>query len=152
MNELPGGMLSAIKAHCPTRLPGTAEKAGDFGIGPMDMALKAVDSDEGLLIFKVSRAGELDRERERVKLHALKSATYELVRNIGLGKIEVDINHGSDAIKCDVLMAWLGAPMVDENACYVALRPHDRSIVDSAKAGHVVGASWSGPYRLKDAV
>ena len=116
-----------------------------------EMALKAVDLDEGLLIFKVSRAGNFDRENERVKLPALKAATYEMVRNIGHDAVGVDINH-KDAIKCDVVMAWIGAPMPDENATYVALRPHDRAIVDAAKAGHVVGASWSGPYRLKDSV
>jgi hypothetical protein len=138
-------MLAAIKAYCPTQ----------SGARPYELAFKAVDAEEGLLIFKVATAGNFDRERERIKLHALKAATYELVRNIGADDADrrcaVDINHAEKAIPCDIVMAWAGYPMPDENACYVALRPHDRAIVDAAKAGHVVGASWSGPYRLKDA-
>ena len=129
-----------------------AKKATAESPERVELAIKAVDDDEGLLICVVSKAGVRDREREMVPLRALKAATYKLVQDIGKGNVEVDINHGSDAIKCDVVMAWIGYPAPDENACLVALRPHDRAIVDAAKKGCVSGFSWSGPYRLKDAV
>jgi hypothetical protein len=143
--------LDAIRGLCPTKLPGAAEKAATDDSTLVSLAVKAVDSDEGLLICVVSKAGVRDREREMIPLHALKAATYQLVQDIGKGKVSVDINHGKDAIKCDVVQAWLGWPMPDENSCYVALRPHDRAVVDAAKAGQCAGLSWSGPYRLKDA-
>jgi hypothetical protein len=143
--------LDAVRGLCPTKLPGAASKADTDDSSLVSLAVKAVDADEGILICVVSKAGVRDREREMIPLHALKAATYQLVQDIGKGKVSVDINHGKDAVKCDVVMAWIGYPAPDENACLVALRPHDRSIVEAAKAGQCAGLSWSGPYRLKDA-
>jgi hypothetical protein len=159
--------LDAIRGLCPTKLPGAAEKAATDDSTLVSLAVKAVDSDEGVIIGILSKAGVRDREREMIPLHALKAATYQLVRDIGTDKMPsvvsdvgtaaladkrgVNVNHALKSIACDVLMAWVGYPMPDENSCYVAVRPHDRAIVDAAKAGHMVGFSWEGPYHLKEA-
>jgi hypothetical protein len=133
----------------------------EFSENHATFAFKSFDDEEGIVIGKLSVAENFDLENERIRLPALKAATYELVRNIGLGKFDtvgkdaatgVDINHEKEAIKCDVLMAWVGEPMPEPNACYVAVRPHDREIYEAAKKGDIVGFSWSGPYKLVDAV
>jgi hypothetical protein len=114
------------------------------------IALKAQSFDDakGIIIAKASKAGNFDRENERIPLRVLEEATYELVRNIGHDKVGVDFNHEPTAIKCDILQAWIGEPMPDPLATYVALRPHDRADYEAVKA-HGVGMSWSGPYHKK---
>jgi hypothetical protein len=137
--EFSTAMKAAVASNLPSSRTAVAFKAD------------SVDEAEGIIIGKVSVAGIFDRENERVELHALKSATYELVRSIGHENVGVDINHEQDAIKCDVLMAWIGDPMPDPLATYVALRPHDKTVFEAAKAGEIVGMSWSGPYLLREA-
>ena len=111
---------------------------------------ESFDDEEGIIIGKLSVAGNFDRENERVLLPALKAATYELARNIGTPNVAVDENHDEDAMKCDVLQTWIGHPMPDENATYVAVRPHDPAVFEDAKKGAFVGFSWSGPYVLEE--
>lgn len=112
-------------------------------------AVKASD-EEGIIIGKLSVAGNFDRENERVQLAALKAATYQLVRDIGATKpdgtpkVTVDLCHDK-AIKADVLWAAIGDPLPDPNACYVCIRPHDRQIFEDAKAGKIIGMSFTGP-------
>lgn len=140
------GFLRAVSAL----LRPTAAKAYP---NRLRLAFKAesVDAVEGVIIAKLSKAELFDRENERIPLDVLKRATYELVRKIGLKSVSVDVNHGAKSIACDVLQAWIGDPMPDSLATYVMLKPHDRSLIEAAKAGRIHGMSWSGPYKLRPA-
>jgi hypothetical protein len=125
-------------------------KAQDIRV---QLAFKAekVDAERGIIVAKLSKADVFDRESEMIPLDVLERATFELVKKIGLKSISVDVNHKGESIPCDVLAAWLGAPMPDEKATYVMLRPHDRSIFNAAKEGRMHGLSWSGAYKLRPA-
>jgi hypothetical protein len=147
----------AEKAAALRKLPPDQRDVARLGLGAglMFRAIKASD-EEGIIIGKVSVAGNFDRENERVQLAALKAATYKLVRDIGTTKadgspaVTVDLCHDK-TIKAEVLMAWTGHALDDPNACYVAIRPADRSIYDDAKAGKIIGMSFAGPYTLSAA-
>ena len=134
-----------------------AAKAAPLAVEPaakqkLTFAFKSFSDEKGIIVAKVSVAGVFDLENERVTEAALEAATYELVANIGAGKAAVDINHETEPIACDILQCWFGDPMPDSKAAYVALRPHDRAIYEAAKSGEIIGMSWSGNYRLVDAV
>ena len=149
-NNTPAPLYGAI-ASIMAKKADFATKASTTHVRFELSALKAADDEEGIIVGKVSVAGNFDREKERAQLPALKAATFNLVKKIGTDAVAVDINHEDEAIKCDILQAWIGEPMPDPNAAYVALRPQDPEIYEAAKKGLIVGMSWSGPYQLVDA-
>lgn len=148
LNNQPAPLYDALHALLK---PQSATKAATSDVRFELTAIKASEEDEGVIIGKLSVAGNFDREKERVTLPALKAATFNLVKKIGTDAVAVDINHEDEAIKCDILQAWIGEPMPDPTATYVALRPHDPDVYECAKKGGIVGMSWSGPYKLVDA-
>lgn len=106
---------------------------------------EASQDEDGIIIGRVSVAGNFDRENERVLETALKAATWKLAMD---GCQGVDINHEAETIGCDVVGVYYDYGV---KACVVHLRPHDRAIYDAAKSGEIVGMSWTGPYTLQEA-
>jgi len=114
-----------------------------------EFAFKATAAaDDGIIIGKLCVADVRDRENERVTVEALKAAAYELAMKSS-GGVGYDANHDL-GLDCDLVGVWFGAPMPDENALYVAVRPHDYAVYEAAKSGEIIGFSWSGPYKLSE--
>jgi hypothetical protein len=112
------------------------------------VAFKASVADDGIIIGKLCVADVRDRENERVTVDALKAAAHELAMKSS-GGVDYDANHDL-GLDCDLVGVWFGAPMPDENALYVAVRPHDPAVYEAAKSGEIIGFSWSGPYKLSE--
>lgn len=136
--------LAAVKACVETKTARDVQTETD-----LHFAFKATSFDDadGVIIGKVSVADVRDREKERATEAALKSATWELAMKSR--PVTCDFNH-DEGVKCDIVGVWYGEPMPDPKACYVMLKPHDRDVYEAAKAGEIIGMSWSGPYRLED--
>jgi hypothetical protein len=139
----------ALSRIAPTHASTPARKAFESRSGASKaIAFKAdaFQDDDGVIIGKVSVAGNFDRQNERVLEPALKAATWELAANPS--RVGVDVNHEQQAIGCDIVGCYYSYA---DKACIVHLRPHDRAIYEAARDGEIIGFSWSGPYQLTEA-
>lgn len=142
-------LATALKRIAPTHASTPARKAFESLAGASHaIAFKAdaFQDDDGIIIGKVSVAGNFDRQNERVLEPALKAATWNLAMNPSA--VGVDINHEQQTIGCDIVGCYYSYA---DKACIVHLRPHDRDVYDAARDGKIIGMSWAGPYQLTEA-
>lgn len=150
------GAVAAVEGKA-----GPVFKAGHVIPDPMDATV---------IIGIGAVAENVDLDNDVLSKAALKRLAHDFCSNRN-GEQKFKANHGEE-LKCDLVQSWIGAPIVrasdgtlsvlkagqcwpdsatyagisneDDTHWFVAVQPSDPNIVQMAKAGQIVGFSWSG--------
>jgi hypothetical protein len=130
-------------------------------------AFKTLAADDGVIIGIGSYAELVDLDGDVIKTGDLVRMAYDYCASTSRA---FKANH-KDEIDCQLVASWPGAPVLKsgrvlrdgeplpsgdpvsaislekgcETAWFIAVRPRDQKVFEAAKAGDVVGFSWSGP-------